>query len=82
MAQLNDFGTSQILDVQGFTTKAMRNMRYTAPELLPIEEDLEYPRPTKKSDVFSLAMLLLVVRSFSCSPCYRHTPNTLHGLVL
>lgn len=39
----------------------MRNMRYTAPELLPMEEVAEDPRPTLPSDIFSLAMLLLVV---------------------
>ncbi|KAF7974086.1 hypothetical protein HWV62_13389 [Athelia sp. TMB] len=66
-AQLNDFGTSRILDVQGFTTKAMRNMRYTAPELLLLEEAPEDPRPTRESDIFSLAMLLLVL--------FNHRPN-------
>ncbi|KAF7974087.1 hypothetical protein HWV62_13391 [Athelia sp. TMB] len=67
VAQLNDFGTSRILDVQGFTTKAMRNMRYTAPELLPITETEEDFRPTTQSDIFSLAMLLLVL--------FNHRPN-------
>ncbi|KZP25896.1 kinase-like protein [Athelia psychrophila] len=66
-AQLNDFGTSQILDVQGFTTKTMRNMRYTAPELLPIAETLIDPRPTMQSDIFSLGMLFLVF--------FNHRPN-------
>ncbi|KAF7983620.1 hypothetical protein HWV62_20544 [Athelia sp. TMB] len=60
-AQLNDFGASRILDVQGFTTKVMRNMRYTAPELLPMAEIQEDPQPTTQSDIFSLAMLLLVL---------------------
>ncbi|KAF7974085.1 hypothetical protein HWV62_13387 [Athelia sp. TMB] len=64
VAQLNDFGTSRILDVQGFTTKAMRNMRYTAPELLLLEESLQDPRPTTESDIFSLAMLLLVLFNY------------------
>ncbi|KZP12204.1 kinase-like protein [Athelia psychrophila] len=66
-AQLNDFGTSQILDVGGFTTKVPRNMRYTAPELLPITETLTEPRPTMQSDIFSLGMLFLVL--------FNHRPN-------
>jgi len=58
-AQLNDFGISHILDVQGFTTKIMRNVRFTAPELMPIEEVESDVKPTFRTDVFSLAMLLL-----------------------
>ncbi|KZP08193.1 kinase-like protein [Athelia psychrophila] len=60
-AQLNDFGTSQTLDFQGFTTKAWRNMRYTAPEILPMIETPIEPRPTMQSDIFSLGMLFLVL---------------------
>lgn len=62
-AQLNDFGISRILTAHGFITKAAHNMRYTAPELLPLEEVAYDPRPTKESDVFSFAMLLLQVRN-------------------
>ncbi|KAF7974377.1 hypothetical protein HWV62_12350 [Athelia sp. TMB] len=66
-AQLNNFGTSRILDVPSFTMKTMRNMRYTAPELLLLEEAPQDPRPTTQSDIFSLAMLLLVL--------FNHRPN-------
>jgi len=58
-AQLTDFGISLILDVKGFTTanRAPRNIRWTAPELMPVDDaDV---RPTPASDIFSLGMLLL-----------------------
>ena len=66
VAQLNDFGLSQMLDVQGFTTKVIRGIRFNAPELMPIDEVLSDIRPTFQSDIFSLAMLLLQVRSRPC----------------
>jgi len=59
VAQLNDFGISRIIDTQGFTTKIMRNIRFTAPELMPITEVTSEIHPTFQSDIFSLAMLLL-----------------------
>jgi serine/threonine protein kinase len=59
VAQLNDFGISHIMDVQGFTTKIMRNIRFTAPELMPITEMTSEIHPTFQSDIFSLAILLL-----------------------
>ncbi|KAF7983542.1 hypothetical protein HWV62_21110 [Athelia sp. TMB] len=84
-AQLNNFGTSRILDVPSFTMKTMRNMRYTAPELLLLDEAPQDPRPTTQSDIFSLAMLLLVVSglpNLSCGNFYspkmqlfNHRPN-------
>jgi serine/threonine protein kinase len=61
VAQLNDFGISHIIDTQGFTTKIMRNIRFTAPELLPIREVESEIKPTFQSDIFSLAILLLQV---------------------
>ena len=61
VAQLNDFGMSQLLDIQGFTTKVMRNVRFSAPELMPITEVASDIHPTPQSDVFGLAMLLLQV---------------------
>jgi len=64
-AQLNNFGTSHMLDAQGFTTKIMRNIRFTAPELMPIEEIESDVKPTFKTDIFSLAMLLLQVCLYS-----------------
>lgn len=68
VAQLNDFGMSNIIDVQGFTTKIIRNIRFTAPELMPIEEKASDTKPNKETDIFSLAMLLLQV-----SHCPRHS---------
>jgi len=59
VAQLNDFGMSQLLDIQGFTTKVMRNIRFSAPELMPITEAASDVHPTFQSDIFGLAMLLL-----------------------
>jgi len=59
VAQLNDFGISHIIDVQGFTTKIMRNIRFTAPELMPITEETSELHPTFQSDIFSLGILLL-----------------------
>ena len=84
-AQLNDFGISHILDVQGFTTKIMRNVRFTAPELMPIEEVESDVKPTFRTDVFSLAMLLLQVCLCSCQAVFRiciltiRHPQLFHG---
>jgi serine/threonine protein kinase len=61
VAQLNDFGLSKLLDVQGFTTKVIRGIRFNAPELMPIDEVSSDIHPTFQSDIFSLAMLLLQV---------------------
>jgi len=58
-AQLNDFGISHVLDVQGFTTKIIRNIRFTAPELMPISDQTSDIHPSCETDIFSLAMLLL-----------------------
>lgn len=49
------------MDVKGFTTKIMSNVRFTAPELMPIEETEQDAKPTFASDIFSLGMLLLQV---------------------
>jgi len=56
-AQITDFGIGHILDVKGFTTMTERNIRFTAPELMPMGEDII--RPTSQSDIFSLGILLL-----------------------
>jgi hypothetical protein len=61
VAQLNDFGMSQLMDVRGFTTKIMRNIRFSAPELMPITEQKSDIHPTFQTDIFGLAMLLLQV---------------------
>jgi len=65
-AQITDFGISRILDVDGFTTitRSPRNVRFTAPELMLLDEgNPEAPmpavRPTPKSDIFGLGILLL-----------------------
>lgn len=62
VAQVNDFGVSQIIGVRGFTTKIFHNIRHNAPEIMPIkEEDDQDVKPTKQSDIFSLGILLLQV---------------------
>jgi len=60
-AQITDFGIARILDVSGYSTMTQRNIRYTAPELMPIvmDEDAPDERPTLQSDIFSLGILLL-----------------------
>jgi len=62
-AQVTDFGIAYLLDVKGYTSSIRtRNVRYTAPELMPTEFNEENPeevRPTKQSDIFSLGILLL-----------------------
>jgi serine/threonine protein kinase len=59
VAQINDFGMSRMLDTKGFTTKTLHNIRFTAPELLPIDEAACDVRPTFETDIFSLGMLFL-----------------------
>ena len=68
-----DFGRSRILEQSGFTTVfAGGAARYMAPELFgPEDADLEsansfIPVITKKSDVYSFAMVCIEVGSF-CS---------------
>ena len=61
VAQINDFGMSAILDTSGFTTKILRNVRFNAPELMPISEEASNVLPTFKSDIFSLGILFLQV---------------------
>ena len=64
VAQVNDFGVSQIIGVRGFTTKICHNIRHNAPEIMPItEKDDQDVKPTKQSDIFSLGILLLQVNS-------------------
>lgn len=67
-AQITDFGIAQIVDVRGFTTVTERNIRYTAPELMPEASDkldseasVTTIPPTKRSDIFSLGILFLQV---------------------
>ena len=38
-----------------------RNIRYAAPELRPLSDDMHDVRPTAESDIFSLGILLLQV---------------------
>jgi serine/threonine protein kinase len=69
-AQISDFGIAQILDTSSFMTMTQSNIRFTAPELMPTEEvDLLTVRPTSRSDIFSLGMLLLQL---------FHGPDTLY----
>ena len=68
-AQLTDFGIACILDVKGFTTMNQRNVRYTPPELMPLEEiEDEVVRPTQQSDIYSLGILFLQVRIYTLCP--------------
>jgi serine/threonine protein kinase len=64
VAQINDFGMSRILNMQGFTTKILHNIRFTAPELMSITEALSDIHPTFQSDIFSLGILFLQVCLF------------------
>ena len=77
-AQITDFGVACILDVRGYTTLIERNVRYVAPELMPINptQDGKDPRPTLKSDIYSLAILLLQV-----CPCFLASVSLLSDLV-
>lgn len=61
VAQINDFGMSRLLETQGFTTKILRNVRFNAPELMPITEEACDLLPTYESDIFSLGILFLQV---------------------
>ena len=66
VAQITDFGIARILGVQGYTTITNRNVRYAAPELRPIAEEVDQRtvRPTPPSDIYSLGMLLLQVCTY------------------
>jgi len=77
VAQLNDFGISRMLDVQGFTTKVMHSIRFTAPELMSITEEESDTKPTFQSDIFSLGMLFLQIfhgpdKDFQSGLPYNH----------
>src|ERR1700685_1538815 len=66
VAQITDFDIARILGVQGYTTLTFRNVRYAAPELRPLTDvDMREVRPTAESDIFSLAILLLQVRTYN-----------------
>jgi serine/threonine protein kinase len=61
-AQINDFGLARILNVDGYDEDdVIRNVRYTAPELMPINLDELYALPTLESDIYSFGILLLQV---------------------
>ena len=72
VAQINDFDMSRILETQGFTTKILRNIRFNAPELMPITEETCDILPTFQSDIFSLGILFLqVFLTASITPACR-----------
>ncbi|KZP18174.1 kinase-like protein [Athelia psychrophila] len=75
-AQIADFGVSVIPELQGFTTFAERNVRHSAPELIPLTA-APPPKPTKQSDIYSLAILFLQLFDgrVDCLP-YEHVPMT------
>ncbi|KZP07047.1 kinase-like protein [Athelia psychrophila] len=76
-AQITDFGISVIPEIQGFTTLVPRNLRYSAPELSPIEfrEESSAINPTRESDIFSLGILFLqLFHGAASSIPYNHIP--------
>jgi len=61
-AQLKGFGDARIQDVEGFTMTNHRtasNIRFMAPELIPLDDETSVVPSTTASDIFSLGMLLL-----------------------
>ncbi|KAJ7933913.1 kinase-like domain-containing protein, partial [Mycena leptocephala] len=60
-----DFGISKILNSPGFTTTSLGTFAYMAPELFLVvgsgEQEGTVPSTTKKSDVYSFALLALEV---------------------
>ena len=60
-AQINDFGHACIVGVKGFEDFVQRNIRYTAPELMPSNLHELDPLPTLESDIYSFGILLLQV---------------------
>ncbi|KAF7966495.1 hypothetical protein HWV62_38110 [Athelia sp. TMB] len=79
-AQIMDFGVSVIPELQGFTTTTNWNARYSAPELLPMD-DSPPPKPTKASDIFSLGILLLQLFDGreKCVPYAHLRVHQIHG---
>ena len=63
--QIIDFGLSKFESMAGFTTdqQGQRNPRYCAPELLRQARVEGVIKPTFESDIFSLAMTTLQVRT-------------------
>jgi serine/threonine protein kinase len=62
---IGDFGISKILNSPGFTTTSLGTFTYMAPELFLVvgsgEQEETVPSTTKKSDVYSFALLALEV---------------------
>ncbi|KZP18177.1 kinase-like protein [Athelia psychrophila] len=74
-ALIADFGLSVIPEYEGFTTTfAERNVRHSAPELIPLSASPP-PKPTKQSDIYSLGILFLQLFDgrVDCLP-YNHVP--------
>ncbi|KZP18202.1 kinase-like protein [Athelia psychrophila] len=79
-AKIADFGVSVIPQLAGFTTTSMnpKNVRYSAPELLPLT-DINPPMPTRQSDIFSLGILFMQLFDgrVDCLP-YNHVPKNVN----
>ena len=76
IAQISDFRVACILDVEGFTALTKTDVRYTAPELMPISELVQDVRPTLQSDIYSLGILFLQVRiRLLCGQTYNDLFN-------
>ncbi|KAF7973154.1 hypothetical protein HWV62_15933 [Athelia sp. TMB] len=72
-AQVADFGVASVPGIQGSSS---RNVRHSAPELLPLNASV-WGEPTKESDIFSLGILFLQL--FNCQADtlpYNHVPLT------
>jgi serine/threonine protein kinase len=60
--QISNVSIAQVLDASSFMTLTQSNIRFAAPELMPVREtELSDVRPTRESDIFSLGILLLRV---------------------
>jgi len=60
VAQINDFGMSRIVDIEGFSAVTWRDARFNAPELITPGQPNSVP-PTFQSDIFSLGILFLQI---------------------
>ena len=81
---INDFGISRIIGVQGFSTILLLDIRYNAPELVPLHDvPNQVITPTTQSDIFSFGILLLQVSfcssMFSLSRMFISFLQLCHG---
>lgn len=66
-ACLADFGLSRVVGASGFTTQtASTTLRFTPPELIPLEDHEEILKATAASDVWAFSMTVIEVRINFC----------------